>query len=141
MDKISDDQRSYNMSQIRGKNTKPELFVRKYLHSRGFRFRLHDSKLPGNPDIVLPKYQSVIFVNGCFWHGHRNCTISHVPKTRTEYWANKINRNIGRDESNYSKLREIGWNIFILWECELLQNPELIIEALISQLKAIDADK
>ena len=85
--------RSYNMSMIKGKNTKPEMVVRKYLHSHGFRFRLHDKRLPGKPDIVLPKYKTVIMVHGCFWHGHEGCRYYIVPKTRTEWWLNKINRN------------------------------------------------
>ena len=101
--------RSYNMSQIKGKNTKPELLVRKFLFSRGFRYRLHDKKLPGKPDIVLPKYRTVIFVNGCFWHGHINCKYFVVPKTRTEWWLQKIYRNKQLDKDNLLKLQEKGW--------------------------------
>lgn len=90
--------RSYNMSQIKGKNTKPEMLVRKYLFSEGFRYRLHDKKLLGKPDIVLPKYKTVIFVNGCFWHGHKNCKYFVIPKTRTEFWVSKIQTNIANDK-------------------------------------------
>ncbi len=90
--------RSYNMSQIKGKNTKPELLVRQYLHAQGLRYRLHDKTLPGKPDLVLPKYKTVVFVHGCFWHQHKGCRYFVVPKTRTEFWLNKIGRNVANDE-------------------------------------------
>jgi len=102
----SKETRSYNMSRIKGKNTKPEMLVRKFLHAHGYRYRLHDKKLPGKPDIVLPKYKTVIFVHGCFWHGHNNCKYFVVPKTRTEWWLNKINGNIGNNAKNIKALRE-----------------------------------
>lgn len=111
--------RSYNMSQIKSKNTKPEILVRKYLHAQGFRFRLHDKKLPGKPDIVLPKYKTVIFVHGCFWHGHKGCKYFVMPKTRTEWWVSKINKNKENDNIILKKLSELGWNIIQIWECEL----------------------
>ncbi len=111
--------RSYNMSMIRGKNTKPEVIVRKYLHSKGFRFRLHKKDLPGKPDIVLPKYKTVIFIHGCFWHGHKNCKYFVVPKTRTKWWLNKIEGNRKTDKRNNLKLRKAGWKIITLWECQL----------------------
>ncbi len=111
--------RSYNMSQIKGKDTKPELIVRRFLFSHGFRYRLHDKKLPGKPDIVLPKYRTVIFVNGCFWHGHINCKYFVVPKTRTEWWLQKIYRNKQLDKDNLLKLQEKGWKTFSIFECEL----------------------
>jgi len=111
--------RSYNMSQIKGKNTKPELIVRKYLHSNGFRYRLYDKKLPGKPDIVLPKYKTVIFIHGCFWHKHDNCKYFVVPKTRTQWWLDKINKNVTNDLTNYEKLKKLNWNIIIIWECDL----------------------
>ncbi len=98
--------RSYNMSRIKGKNTKPEMLVRKFLYAHGYRYRIHDKKLPGKPDIVLPKYRTVIFVHGCFWHGHKNCKYFVVPKTRTEWWLNKINGNIGNNAKNIKALRE-----------------------------------
>src|ERR1700741_3906123 len=103
--------RSYNMSRIRSGNTKPEILVRKFLHSKGFRFRLHDKKLPGKPDIVLPKYKTVIFVHGCFWHGHKNCKYFVVPKTRTEWWSAKINRNRYNDKNKKTVLKKLGWKI------------------------------
>ena len=114
--------RSYNMSRIKGKNTKPEMLVRKFLHKNGFRYRVNYSKLPGKPDIVLPKYKTVIFINGCFWHGHKGCKFFVVPKTRTEWWKEKINGTIERDKIKIKELEKMGWNIKTLWECEL--NPE-----------------
>ena len=120
--------RSYNMSMIRGKNTKPEIIVRKFLHSKGFRFRLHKKDLPGKPDIVLPKYKTVIFIHGCFWHGHNNCKYFVVPKTRTKWWLNKINGNKQTDKRNNLRLRKASWNIIILWECQL--RPKKILKTL-----------
>src|ERR1019366_3020266 len=108
--------RSYNMSRIRSKDTKPELIVRSFLHRNGFRFRLHDKKLPGKPDIVLKKYKTVIFVHGCFWHGHKGCKYFVVPKTRTKWWLNKINRNKELDAIHNKALRKSGWHIIEIWE-------------------------
>jgi len=128
--------RSYNMSRIKGKNTKPEMIVRKFLFSKGFRYRLHDKKLPGKPDIVLPKYKTVIFINGCFWHGHEGCKYFVVPKTRTEWWLNKISGNKDNDKKNITLLKESGWNVFVLFECEL--KPKVMtatLESLISRIE------
>lgn len=111
--------RSYNMSQIKSKNTHPEEIVRKALFMRGFRYRKNDKKLPGKPDIVLPKYRTVIFVNGCFWHGHKDCKYYITPKSNTSFWLNKINSNILRDSYQQQQLKEMGWNVIIVWECEL----------------------
>jgi len=111
--------RSYNMSQIRSTNTKPEELVRKYLFSRGFRYRKNDKRYPGKPDIVLPKYKTVIFVNGCFWHKHEGCRYFVWPKSNIEFWEEKITRNVNRDNDNYRMLKEMGWNVLIVWECEL----------------------
>ena len=111
--------RSYNMSQIKGKDTKPELLVRQYLHAQGLRYRLHDKKLPGKPDLVLPKYKTVVFVHGCFWHKHEGCRYFVVPKTRTEFWMNKIGRNVANDERQQAELTAAGWNVLTVWECEL----------------------
>ena len=111
--------RSYNMSRIKGKNTKPEMLVRKYLFARGFRYRLHSKKLPGKPDIVLPKYKTVIFVHGCFWHGHKDCKYFVVPKTRTDWWLNKINGNKANDAKKVQTLAQAGWKVLIVWECQL----------------------
>ncbi|MBE2218598.1 MAG: DNA mismatch endonuclease Vsr [Ignavibacteria bacterium] len=110
-------QRSYNMSRIRSKNTKPEMIVRSWLHKQGYRFRLHDKTLPGKPDIVLKKYKTVIFVHGCFWHGHKNCKYYVVPKTRTKWWLDKINGNITRDKKAQRKLKKLGWKVINVWGC------------------------
>lgn len=107
------------MSRIKGKNTKPEMLVRKFLHANGFRYRLHDKKLPGKPDIVLPKYKTVIFVHGCFWHGHEGCKYYVVPKTKTEWWLNKINGNKANDLKAYDALKKEGWRVVEVWECDL----------------------
>lgn len=111
--------RSYNMSRIRSKDTKPEILVRKFLFRRGFRFRLHDKTLPGKPDLVFPKYRTVIFVHGCFWHGHEGCKYFVTPKTRTRWWADKINRNRQLDSENITKLKELGWKSLTVFECSL----------------------
>ncbi len=113
------EQRSFNMSRVKSKNTKPELMVRKFLHAHGFRYRLHDKKLPGKPDIVLPKYKTVIFVHGCFYHGHEGCRYFVVPKTRTEWWLNKINGNRRRDAENNARILAANWRIITVYECEL----------------------
>ncbi len=110
--------RSMMMSKIRSKDTKPEIIVRKYLWKEGFRYRLNLKRLPGHPDIVLKKYRTCIFVNGCFWHGH-NCSIYKTPKTNTEFWTNKINRNIERDKEEQKQLAKMGWHCITIWECEL----------------------
>ena len=111
--------RSYVMSRIRGKDTRPELLVRKYLFAQGFRYRLHDRKLPGTPDIVLKKYKAVIFIHGCFWHGHEGCKYFKIPDTNTEWWAKKIQTNREHDVKALKELGEKGWKVFIIWECQL----------------------
>lgn len=113
------EQRSYNMSRIRNKDTAQELIVRKSLFAKGFRFRLHVKNLPGKPDIVLKKYKTVIFVNGCFWHGHKDCKYFVIPKTRTQWWLDKINKNIENDRNAIALLTHAGWRVIILWECNL----------------------
>ena len=107
------------MSQIKGKNTKPEIIVRKYLFANGFRFRLHSKKLPGKPDIVFAKYKTVILIHGCFWHGHENCRYFVIPKTRTEWWIDKISLTKTNDNLNISRLEIAGWQVIIIYECEL----------------------
>lgn len=111
-------ERSENMSRIRSTNTKPEEIVRKYLFSHGFRYRKNDKRYPGKPDIVLPKYHTIIFVNGCFWHMH-GCSRSRLPRSNQEYWKPKIERNIQRDAENQQKLEADGWKVIVVWECEL----------------------
>ena len=115
----SKETRSYNMSRIKGKNTKPEMLVRQFLHANGFRYRLHVKDLPGKPDIVLPKYKTVIFIQGCFWHGHDQCRYYVIPKTKTEWWLNKINGNKTKDIMNIESLKKSGWQVIEVWECEL----------------------
>ena len=119
MDVHDSQTRSYNMSQIKGKDTRPELIVRHQLFKSGFRYRIHVKKLPGKPDIVLSKYKTVIFVHGCFWHKHKGCKNFVLPKTRTKWWLEKINKNVQRDKKNIKKLEQLGWKIFVVWECEL----------------------
>ena len=122
MDVHSKEVRSYNMSCIKGKGTKPEEIVRKYLFSRGFRYRKNDKRLPGTPDIVLPKYKTVIFINGCFWHGHEGCKYFVWPKSNADFWKAKILQNIERDKRDFVYLEELGWRVIEVWECEL-KNP------------------
>ena len=129
--------RSYNMSRVKSKNTKPEIVVRQFLHANGFRFRLHTKDLPGKPDIVLPKYKTVIFVNGCFWHGHEGCKYYVVPKTRTEWWLNKINHNILNDEKAVESLQKGGWKIITIWACKLKKTLlEETLNGLISDIQS-----
>ena len=123
-DTFTKQQRHDCMSHIRSKNTKPEIMLRKSLFAKGFRYRINNKKLPGTPDIVLTKYRTVIFVNGCFWHGHRNCKKYTVPKTNTDFWKRKVKRNKARDEKVMRELEILGWNIIVVWECQL-QKSEL----------------
>jgi DNA mismatch endonuclease (patch repair protein) len=128
--------RSYNMSQIKGKNTKPELLVRKFLHAQGLRFRIHVKNLPGSPDITLPRYKCVILIHGCFWHGHKGCKYFIIPKTRTEFWENKIKTTKSRDTLNTLKLSEQGWRVVEIWECQLKRGTiSQTLEALVSEIK------
>jgi len=127
MDTISKDRRSWNMSQIKGKNTKPEILVRSSLHKMGYRFRLHDKNLPGTPDIVLPKYKTVILIHGCFWHRHRDCKFSYNPKSHTDFWFKKFNDTIDRDKNNYRLLLNEGWLPLVLWECEIKASLESVL--------------
>ena len=113
------------MQRIRSTNSKAELQVRSALHASGFRFRIHNKKLPGTPDIVLPKYRTVIMVHGCFWHRHQNCRLSTVPKTNTEFWIEKFDRNVQRDQVNLEKLKDAGFEVIVLWECELRSSSRL----------------
>ena len=132
------EQRSYNMSQIRNKDTKPEGLVRKYLFSQGFRYRKNDTQLPGKPDIVLPKYKTVIFVNGCFWHGHEGCKYFVWPKNNEKFWRNKISSNISRDSDNHTRLEQMGWKVIVVWECQLKkQNLYQTLTQLCAQIKGV----
>ncbi len=136
-DRHTEKQRSYNMSRIKGANTKPEILLRKILFAEGFRYRINDKNLPGRPDIVLKKYKTVIFVNGCFWHGHRDCKYFIIPKTRTEFWMHKINGNIDRDLKNEEALIKLGWKVITVWECDLKKKTfDLTIQRIISRTGA-----
>jgi len=121
------------MSQIKGKNTKPEILVRKFLFSKGFRYRINDKKLPGKPDIVLPKYKTVIFVNGCFWHGHENCKYFKLPKTRTNWWKEKIEKTKITDFVKQEELIKMGYKVLIIWECEV--KSKVIFNKIINEIK------
>lgn len=130
-------QRSYNMSRIRSRNTTPERVVRQELWHRGYRYRLNDKRLPGKPDLVLPKYRSVIFINGCFWYGHRGCPKYVQPKANAEFWREKIARNIARDEINAQRLDTLSWTVITVWECELTKkNREATIDRIQADLQA-----
>ena len=130
------EQRSYNMSRIRGKNTKPEELVRKYLFAQGLRYRKNDARFPGKPDIVLPKYKTVIFVNGCFWHAHNGCKYFVWPKSNVDFWKKKINGNIQRDLRNNQLLSEQGWNVIVIWECQLKKSTfDETMQHLVEQIK------
>ena len=135
MDAFSTEKRSEIMRRVRSTNTMPEKKVRSLLHRLGFRFRLHQKKLPGAPDIVLPKYSAVIFVHGCFWHRHPGCRNASTPATRLEYWLPKFKRTIARDQKNQCALIEKGWNVILVWECEL-RNIELLTERLSNAILA-----
>lgn len=123
------------MAGIRGKDTSPELSVRKALHRLGFRFALHDRKLPGRPDIVLPRYCAVVFVHGCFWHRHYQCSYCTTPATRAEFWREKFEKNVERDQRNINKLKEQGWRVFVVWECGLKHEPERVLKKLARGIK------
>lgn len=125
MDSLSPEQRARTMSRIKGRNTGPELLVRKLLHRMGFRFRLHARELPGTPDIVLPKYRAVIFVNGCFWHGHEGCPRATIPETRRDFWIKKITSAKERDRKAEAALTATGWRVLTLWQCELKNTAAL----------------
>jgi DNA mismatch endonuclease (patch repair protein) len=125
VDTLSTAERSEIMSRVRGKDTRPEMVVRRLVHKAGFRYRLHVSDLPGRPDLVFPKRKKVIFIHGCFWHSHSGCPHARVPKSRTNFWTAKFESNKTRDERNSHALTEAGWDVLVLWECEL-RDPGLI---------------
>jgi len=118
MDRLSPEHRSWNMSRITGRDTKPEIAVRSILHRLGYRFRLHRRDLPGRPDIVLPRHQTAIFVHGCFWHQHSGCRLAYQPKTNVDFWNQKLTANVARDRANTRKLRSLGWRVLTIWECQ-----------------------
>lgn len=134
MDKLSREKRSWNMSRIKDRNTGIEVSVRKYLFSKGFRYRKNYNVLPGKPDIVLPKYKTVIFVNGCFWHMHYGCGRGHLPKSNVEYWKVKLERNVKNDAIHIHQLQDMGWKVIILWECELKKDFEGVMNKVVIEL-------
>ncbi len=133
-DKISSEKRSEIMSKIKGTDTKIEIMVRKYLYKKGFRYRKNCSDILGTPDISIKKYKVAIFVNGCFWHGHEGCKKFKIPKTRTEFWSIKISKNIDRDQKVISRLESEGWNVFVIWECEIESDFDRTMELLVDGL-------
>lgn len=134
-DRITKEQRSKNMSHIKGKDMSIELKVRKYLYHHGFRYKKNVKELPGTPDIVIDKYRTVIFINGCFWHHHYNCKLAVLPKTRIEYWYRKINKNIENDIKHYDELKRMDYKVIIVWECEIKEAFYDRMKALIEEIK------
>ena len=139
-DKLTPEKRSWNMSRIKGKDTKIEVEVRKYLFSKGYRFRKNDKRYPGKPDIVLPKYHVAIFVHGCFWHRHEGCKDATTPKTRTEFWLEKFDKNVKNDQIKQEKLRELGWKVIVIWECEIKKDLIKTMEWLEQEIKYHDIE-
>ncbi len=135
MDSLSAEKRSWNMSRIKGKDTAIEVRVRKCLFSKGFRFRKNDKRLPGKPDIVLPKYHTVIFVHGCFWHRHPGCKDATTPKTRTEFWLDKFERNVANDRLHKEQLEAAGWKVITLWECDITKRFDETMDLVVRELK------
>lgn len=125
MDRLTQERRSWNMSRIKGRDTRPELIVRSVLHRLGFRFRLHGKGLPGRPDVVLARHRTVVFVHGCFWHRHRRCRFAYEPKTNVTFWSEKFRQNVARDSSNNRELRHRGWHVVVVWECQAADRAAL----------------
>lgn len=139
MDSLTPERRSWNMSRIKGKDTKIEIKVRQYLFSKGFRFRKNDKRYPGKPDVVLPKYKTVIFVNGCFWHQHPGCAQARLPKSNTEYWRAKMEKNIFNDNAHYAELKKMGWQVITLWGCQLGKDFQNTMEGVVASLLSGDS--
>lgn len=135
MDTVDAEVRSRMMSSIRGRDTKPEMMVRRYLHARGLRFRVHRRDLPGRPDLTLPKWGATIFVHGCFWHGHQGCRYFRLPATRTDFWEAKITGNVARDTHAETMLRGMSWRVFIVWECAMRDHPVDTLKALLEHIQ------
>jgi len=137
-DTLTSERRSWNMSRIRGRDTRPELVLRSLLHRAGFRFRLHAKQLPGRPDIILPRYRTAIFVHGCFWHRHFGCRNAATPSTRREFWQAKFDGNVSRDARNQAALEAAGWTVLTVWECELKSDAEGVARRLATELRKDD---
>lgn len=136
-DKLSKEHRSWNMSRIKGKDTGIEVAVRKRLFSLGYRYRKNDKRLPGKPDIVLPKYNTVIFIHGCFWHMHANCKMATIPKSNTDFWVTKLTHNVENDIKHKQQLEDMGWKVINVWECEIENNLDSVILKIISGMNSI----
>ena len=138
MDNLTPAERSEIMSRVKSKNTRPEILVRSFLHRHGLRFRINQSALPGKPDIILPKYRAVVFVNGCFWHRHQdpNCKLARLPKSNVEFWRDKLTKNAERDKLRKEKLVSLGWRVFYVWECQL-NHPEEVLASLVADIKSV----
>jgi DNA mismatch endonuclease (patch repair protein) len=139
MDPLSKEKRSWNMSRIRSEDTAPEMRVRSALHRAGFRFRLHSSKLPGKPDIILPKYKTVIFVNGCFWHRHPDCKRATMPSSNVNYWQKKFQRTVERDKEEVRQLENADWTVYVIWECEAKKKE--VLESLLKKIRSNISEK
>jgi DNA mismatch endonuclease, patch repair protein len=140
MDIFTRKKRSWIMGRIRSKNTKPEIIVRSILHRTGFRFSLGRKRLPGSPDIVLPKHRTAIFVHGCFWHRHRGCKVATTPKSRVGFWKSKFERNVERDRKNIRELRKLGWTVIVVWECQAMGDPERLGKMLFDRMTGLSGD-
>ena len=138
MDRLSPQRRSWNISRIKGRNTRLELVVRSVIHGLGFRFRVHAKRLPGRPDVVLPRHRAVVFVHGCFWHRHRGCRFAYKPKSNVAFWTDKFERNVVRDSRNRTELRRLGWRVVVVWECQAADRPALT-QRLATALEAVGA--
>ncbi len=137
VDNVTKERRSYIMSRIRSKNTRPEMIVRKAVHRIGLRFRIHNDNLPGKPDLVLKKHGLVIFVNGCFWHQHKGCKVAHVPKSNREFWEKRFRTNVARDKKNIYQLKKDGWEVVIIWECEIPKDINEVMKMMNLKLRGI----
>ena len=133
-DHLTPEIRSWNMSRVRSRHTKPELIIRSLLHRAGFRFNLKNNKLPGSPDIVLPKYRTALFVHGCYWHRHAGCSKATMPKSNQEFWQKKFDDNVARDRRVQGELNELQWRVLVLWECEIMKDPLAVLDAVVQQL-------
>jgi len=142
VDSLTPEKRSWNMSRIKNRDTKPELLVRSLLHRKGYRFRLHRKDLPGKPDIILPRFKTVIFVHGCFWHRHEGCRYAYNPKSRADFWQKKFSGNVVRDQAVQAALLDLGWKVYVIWECETkkMELLERKIEQIIKGLKSENSD-
>ena len=137
-DRLSKERRSWNMSRIKDKDTGIEVAVRKRLYSYGFRYRKNDKKLPGKPDIVFPKYKTVVFIHGCFWHLHSGCKNARIPKSNTDFWMTKLNHNVENDQRNKLLLEELGWKVITIWECEIEKDLDLVTQTIANELHKED---